>query len=187
MATFKKARGRGFGNKFKKYSRGKKLEIFLPFVTPNDGEDVDTALTELTRRLGDAALAKRIRVLQAQYGGVSSGTVPELVTYDWLQRSGYRFIFQAELYGGRATAGGILPDFIVETGAGSGAAWNIQGEYWHGKTQEKAQSDAAEVLRMIGLVVQGIRIDKVLYLWEQDLYDKRPQVFQYAVAGIALR
>jgi hypothetical protein len=185
MATFKK--GKGFSNKFKKYSRGKKLEIFLPFVAKNDDEDVDTALTELTRRLGDAALAKRIRALQAQYGGVSSGTVPELVTYDWLQRSGYRFVFQAELYGGRATAGGILPDFVVETGAGTGMAWNVQGEYWHGKTNEKAQSDAVDALRMIGQVVNGIRIDKVLYLWEQDLYTKRPQVFQYAIAGIGLR
>jgi hypothetical protein len=54
-------------------------------------------------------------------------------------------------------------------------------------TAMKAQSDAVDAMRMIGLVVQGIRIDKVLYLWEQDLYDKRPQVFQYAVAGIALR
>lgn len=182
---FKK--GRGFGNKFKKYSRGKKVEIFFPFVSGNDTSPVDTALTELTRRLGDQALAKRIRVLQAQYGGVSSGTVPELVTYDWLQHSGYRFVFQAELYGGRATAGGLLPDFVVETGAGSGAAWNIQGEYWHGKSQEKAISDAEGALRLVGQVVNGIRIDRVLYLWEDDLYTKRPQVFQYAIAGVALR
>ncbi len=181
---FKKPRG--FGNKFKKYSRKKKLEIFLPF-TATDEEAVDTGLTELTRRLGDAATAKRVRALQAEMGGVSSGTVPELVTYDWLKRGGWRFIYQAELYGGRATAGGLLPDFVVETGAGTGMAWQIQGEYWHGKTNEKAVSDAAAALRLLGQVVGGIRIDKVINLWEQDLYTKRPQVFEYALAGISLR
>lgn len=183
--AFKKRRG--FDNKFKKYSRRKKLDIFLPFVSGTDDEYVDTALTELTRRLGDEATAKRIRALQATLGGVSSGTVPELVTYDWLQRSGYNFIFQAELYGGRATAGGLLPDFVVETGAGVGMAWQIQGEYWHGKSGDKKVSDAEAAMRLMGQVVGGVRIEQVIFIWEEDTYTKRPQVFQYAVSGIALR
>jgi branched-chain amino acid transport system substrate-binding protein len=61
------------------------------------------------------------------------------------------------------------------------------GEYWHGKTNEKAASDAAAALRLIGQIVGGIRIDKVISLWETDLYTKRPQVFEYALAGISLR
>lgn len=118
---------------------------------------------------------------------MSSGTVPELIAYDWLQRNSYPFTFQAELYGGRATAGGLLPDFVVETGAGVGMAWQIQGEYWHGKSGDKKVSDAEAAMRLVGQVVGGVRIEKVIYLWESDLYEKRPQVFQYAVAGISLR
>lgn len=184
MATFKKPRG--FSNKFKKYSRQKQVEIFLPF-TATDEEQVDTELTELTRRLGDEATAKRVRALQGEMGGVAQGTVPELVTYDWLKRGGWRYIYQAELYGGRAAAGGLLPDFVVETGAGTGMAWQIQGEYWHGKSGDKAISDAEAALRLAGQVVAGIRIDKVINLWETDIYTKRPQVFEYALAGISLR
>ena len=177
-------RPRGFGNKlFKTWARKTKTEIFVPFETEDD-QFIETDLTELVRKVGDERTAKRVQELQAQY---PVGTIPELVTYDWLTRGGWRFVYQAQLYGGRGSSGGLLPDFVVETGAGEGMAWQIQGEYWHGKSAEKGVSDAEAALRLTGQTVGGIRIDKVLGLWERDVLDRRPDVFKYAIAGISLR
>ncbi len=180
---FKKPRGFGTAKYFKSIRRRKDVELFIPFAD-TVVDPVDTQLTELTRRVGDEKTAKRVQKLAIQY---PNGTIPELVTMDWLQRGGWRFIYQAELYGGRSTSGGLLPDFVVDTGGGTGAAWQIQGEYWHGRSKEKEVSDAAAALRLIGQTVAGVRIDKVLNLWENDILNRRPQVFQYAIAGMALR
>lgn len=183
--TFRKPRG--FGNaKFKAWAKvPDATKQYLEPFRIDSSEPVDGALTELTNRLGDERLAKRVRTLQAQY---PAGTVPELVTMDWLDKQRYRYIYQAQLWGGRAAAGGLLPDFVVASNGAIGQAWQIQGEYWHGKKGlAKQSSDAAAALTMTGQVVDGIRIEKVMNLWESDIYNRRPEVFEYALAGIGLR
>jgi hypothetical protein len=177
---------RGFKNSFAK--RKKKRDTFEALDTfPNPFSDtpVDTELTELTRTIGDEKIAKRVRALQLEY---PSGTVPELVTMDWLQASKYKFIFQGMLYGGRAAIGGLVPDFVVDTGAMDGMAWQIQGDYWHSKRSvEKQFRDNADNMRLLGQTVGGIRIGKVIPIFESDIYNRRTQVFQYALAGLSLR
>lgn len=154
------------------------------FETPTD-----TILTDLIRELGDEKTAKRVRKLQLQFatGGTNYATVPELVTMDWLEVNKYHYIFQGQLYGGRARSGGVVPDFVVDMGGGKGMVWAVQGVYWHSKTKEKSFSDAADNLRMLGQYVGGIRIDKVVELWDDDILHRRPQVFLMALAGIGLR
>jgi hypothetical protein len=69
-----------------------------------------------------------------------------------------------------------------------GMAWQIQGDYWHGqRSVEKQFRDMADNMRLIGQTVGGIRIGKVLGLWESDIYSRREIVFQYALAGLSLR
>jgi hypothetical protein len=175
---------RGFEyRRFKKFGkRPKAFKVLRPFG--DDLEPVDTILTEITNALGgDERTAKRVRALQVDY---PNGTLPELVTMDWLDVNKYRYIYQGRLFGGRAAAGGLLPDFVVDTGGGRGAAWQVQGEYWHNKSAEKGFSDTVGNLRLLGQVVGGIRIDKVTLLNERDILRRRPFVFQMAIAGIAI-
>jgi hypothetical protein len=172
--------------RFKKFGkRPKSFKVLKPFG--DDVEQVDTVLTEITNALGgDEKTAKRVRQLQLQFGGKSSGTLPELVTMDWLDQNKIKYIFQGRVFGGRAAAGGLLPDFVVDTGGGRGAVWNVQGEYWHNRSAQKGFDDASANLRYLGQVVGGIRIEKVLLLNERDILRRRPFVFQMALAGIAL-
>jgi len=182
--SFKKPRG--FANPFAKRKK-KATEIFATFGENVDEQGpVDTALTELTRKMnGDEKTAKRVLALQQQY---PNGTVPELICMDWLDANKYRYIYQGQLYGGRATSGGLLPDFVVDTGGADGVAMQVQGDYWHAKRSvEKQFSDAEDNMRLLGQVVGGIKIGKVIGVWEGDLLRRRNQTMQYAVAGISLR
>jgi hypothetical protein len=167
------------------YRKGKRAwPNFTGWPDPAEpGADIE--LTELTRKIGDEATAKRVRGLQMQY---PQGTVPELVTMDWLNAGKYRYVYQGQLYGGRGSLGGLLPDFVVATGGGSGMAWQIQGDYWHSKRSvEKQFKDNADNLRLVGQTVGGIRIGKVIPIFESDIYARRSTVFQLALAGVSLR
>ncbi len=142
----------------------------------------DDALRTLELRIGDAALAKRVQRLQAKH---PVGSVPELIVLDWLERNNWQHIYQHSLFGGRSLRGGLLPDFVVFTG-GSAAVWQVQGEYWH-STKLKGDRDRNVNLRMLGQEVDGVRIEAVVEMWEDDIYRKRPQIFYMALAGIGLR
>jgi hypothetical protein len=179
------SRFRGFSNNFKKRKREEVFPVLEQFPNPFAETQANTELTELTRRLGDEKLAKRVLALQQEY---PNGTVPELCCMDWLQTSKHTFIYQGMLYGGRAAMGGLVPDFVVDVGALDGMAWQIQGDYWHGqRSVEKQFRDQADNMRLLGQIVGGIRIGKVLGLWESDIYSRRELVFQYALAGLSLR
>jgi hypothetical protein len=183
FAEFKPFRAKSFT---KWYHRGKKaFPVLSPFTYNIFEEPVDQVLTELTRLIGDEKTATRVRNLQMQY---PNGTVPELVVMDWLQANKYHYIYQGILYGGRASAGGLLPDFVVQANGASGMALQVQGDYWHGtRGVEKQFSDAADNLRLVGQNVGGIRINKVIGVWESDLYKRREQTMRMALAGVALR
>lgn len=175
--SFRTFRRKGFARKFRTQESFPKLS---PIASVFD-EITDPILTELLNNIGDDATAKRVRKLVDLY---PNATIPELIVMDWLERGGWRYIYQAEAYGGRKKAGGLLPDFVVDTGVGM--AWQVNGEYWHGGKQ-KAVSDAEAIMRLTGQIVGGVRIDKVVTLWESDLYRKRPQIFYLALAGLSLR
>ena len=145
-------------------------------------ELLDPALRELVGLLGDERTAQRVARLQGEFPLAS---VPELVVYDWLGRQQIPFTFQGSLFGGRAMKGGAVPDFVVNDG-GRGLVWRVQGTYWH--TQPGARNkDLIEKLRMLGAEFDGLRIEAVVDLWEEDIYRRRPEIFRLALAGVGLR
>lgn len=184
MFDFERERKRTF-QRLKRLPRAKSERTGeFRFPAPRQADTTPDALDDLVRLLGDAALAKRVLTLKQQYPG---GTVPELVVYDWLrQKEWLKFDYQVALFGGRRApkGDGLIPDFVVWLDASYAMVWNVQGEYWHGETLEK---DATNRLRMLGLVVDGARIEAVVELWEDDIYHKRRQTFDLAMAGMGLR
>ena len=175
---FKRLSKRGFGGgqrrRALRVERAKHpLGVLLAGTEDADG---------LARRLGDARLAKRVRALQAQF---PQGSVPELVVYDWLRSQGILFDYQVELYGGRGTRGGLIPDFVLYQN-GSADVWQVQGEYWHSLRQKGFRDETAN-LRMLGQVINGTRVARVVELWEGDIYRQRPQIFYMALGGLEMR
>lgn len=180
-SQFKKPAKISAFRKSKERDQAKRGTFFVPTVTTPD----TVYETILYRLKGDEKLAKRIMNLMAQF---PLGTLPELITYDWLQSKHISFMYQVELFGGRRIRGGVVPDFVVmEQGDRTQAqAWQVQGEYWHTLPGAR-ERDAAKNISLLGADVEGARITQVIELWEGDIYDKRPRVFQMALAGIGMR
>lgn len=151
---------------------------------PEMGEMRSALEVRFVQTLDDEKLAKRLVKLQEKF---PVATLPELVVYNWLEKEHVKFEFQVELFGGRRLRGGLLPDFVVERGAGA-IAWQVQGEYWHSQAL-KDDGDRIANLRMLGQVVRGRRIEKVVELWENDLYRKslRNTVMSLALSGVGFR
>ncbi len=158
----------------------------LDFPTPPPEDTTPDELDQLVRLVGNVTLAKRLLRLRQQY---PNGTTPELVVFDWLQQQKWiDFEYQVNLYGGRrAPAGmGLVPDFVVWTDASNAMVWQVQGEYWH-SVGNKEEKDRANNLRMLGQIINGARIESVVELWEDDIYQKRAALFSAALAGVSLR
>lgn len=130
----------------------------------------------------DIKFVKKILTLRQ---GFTQATFPEMITYDWLTSQGLAFVYQGEIYGGRRQPGGLLPDFVIDVG-GAGIAWQVNGEYWHGRLDQKA-NDAANNIRLLGQTVNGLVIDQVVELWERDIYKRRPFIFTMALGGLGIR
>lgn len=148
----------------------------------------DPVVREIHNRMGgrsvDWAVAKRVAGLKGALFKTYEGTIPELIVYDWLEQKKIPFSFQAFIYGGRSRKGGVIPDFLVWPG-GRGLAWFVDTEYWHSKP-EVAASDAADRVRLLGAVYDGIRIDAVVALWENQIYRNRPAIFEWAMMGVEM-
>jgi hypothetical protein len=146
----------------------------------------DRTALEVWRRIGqrskDWKLAQRVATLLRTY---PNGTIPELVAMDWLNQQQIEYIYLAQIYGGHARKGGVEVDLLFRY-AGVGIAWLVHGEYWHSRPEVSA-SDAIDRLRFLGATYHGIRIDKVVALWESDIYFERPRVFELGVLGLGLR
>ena len=107
-------------------------------------------------------------------------TLPEMVVYDYLLQEGVEFTYQAEVLGGRAR-GGLIPDFVVHIGGGYGAAWQVQGSYFHSagfQTRfDQVDRDIQAELILKGKIVDGVQIKSVIQLLEDEIYYDRPDVF----------
>ena len=147
----------------------------------------DPEVMEAWERMGKKSSDYRlaIRVIGMKRTKFPNAPLTELITYDWLHRTKVNFTYQGTLFGGRAFRGGILPDFVVQSG-GSASAWQVQGEYWHSQKINQGKDTVTNQL-LLGQVVDGVRITKVVQVWENDIYHKRPQVFNLALAGVGLR
>ena len=115
------------------------------------------------------------------------GTAPELLTYDWLEGHHYGFEFQSPQMGGRLIVGGAVVDFLISGMSANGyAVWRIMGEYWHA-SPEVEQKDEDQRLRLLRMKVGGIPVTQVVDLWEGDVYERTPEVFEMAEQGVGLR
>ena len=115
------------------------------------------------------------------------GSLPELCTYEWLERRKLAFDFQSAQMGGRRVRGGTVVDFIIYGLSGNGVyQWRVQGDYWH-SSRESARNDAELARRLRRLKIGGEPVAAVVDLWESDIYDRYPRVFQLAEFGEGLR
>lgn len=147
-------------------------------------EIIDPRVQEVLNRLPgspqDYRDAKRVAALETRF---PQGTIPELLFYVWLERNQIAFTYQAYLFGGRTSSGGLLPDFLLNW-AGRGLAVQIYGVYWHGNPAKQSQ-DAIDRMRMIGQVVNGVKIDLVVVIWENaNMYRDREGTYKDALNGI---
>ena len=143
---------------------------------------------------------ERLRVMEDKVGHTRAGavwrimargikgTLPELCAYDWLERRPWlRFDFQASVLGGRSELGGAVADFLIWGLDAEGIyVWRIQGEYWHSGL-EAEEKDYGQRLRLLQSDVDGVPIVSVVDLWENDVYEIWPRVFEMAEVGIGLR
>lgn len=135
------------------------------------------------RRIGDKRAKEVWRLTRA---GVQ-GTLPELLTYAWLQRRNIAFEFQTAALGGRQTHGGAVLDFLVSGLSSNGLyAWRVHGEYWH-TGPDVEEKDFVQACRLLHIKVGGVPIVAVVDLWENDVYDRSPEVFEKAEVGMGLR
>lgn len=173
--------------KFVKPIKPQELELdFKPILGSGVQVVTDPLVSEVHRQLGgkseDLPLAKRVVANQQKF---PQATVPELVAYDWLKANNHQFRFQLQAFGGRSVAGGLVPDFLVQHGAGA-LVWLVQGEYWHSSLQQQ-ERDRYAIEAMQGMVIDGVEVNDVVQLWEDDIYEQRPKVFEWAMQGIGLR
>ena len=162
--------------------RRPKFQI-VPPSRPKAPDETPTEYDRLKRLLKDDKLVKRIMRFMEKF---PQATTPEAITYLWLEDNGHKFFFQLEMFGGRRRSGGIVADFVVPVHGGSAYIFAVQGEYWHTMLQKHMSDERANILP-IGQTLFGYRIEKVIELWENDIYHKRPQVFHLAMAGIEMR
>ena len=144
-------------------------------ISPPGMEDMERAVGNERAR----------RILRLRGKGIV-GTLPELCTYDWLERKGYRFEFQSAQLGGRHTHGGAVVDFqIADISKLGWFIWRIQGEYWHAG-REKASEDAMQKARLRGMLIDSIPVVAVVDLWESAIYYSWPRVYELAEAGVEM-
>lgn len=141
------------------------------FDTTSDTED------RLARELRSRELAKRVVSLQKKH---PYGTVPELLTVDYLDKKGERYTYQAQLFGGWVR-GGLIPDFLVHNPSGL-LALLINGNYWH-PSQGKNEADK---LRIKAALWEGSEIQNAIIVWESRLMQDRDDTLDAALAGIEL-
>ncbi len=144
----------------------------------------DAELNLLIAELGDEGLARRVLKLRAKYYKTTSGTIPELIVMDWLDRKGYKYEFQKWLLGGRAIHGGQVVDFAVDMGVRV-VVIEVQGTYYH-TMPGKEQFDEAERLALASITIWGKPV-VLVELWDTKLIttikQRRENALQMAVSG----
>lgn len=171
----------------KGWGRRKKLELPEMPEPPSGALDLEDELVkEIMGRISggssDYKMAKRVAHMKRTM--YPDGTIPELITADFLDQREIPYTFQAWIYGGRSRQGGVVPDFVLEY-LGKGMAWLIQGEYWHSKADVSA-SDEIDKVRLVGTWFHNVYIEAVIEIWEDAIYHKRPEVFDMALMGIEI-
>ena len=153
----------------------------LPTGTEETPLVADDLESRVAKALGDERLAKKIVKLKEKF---PLGSMPELVAYEWMERKKMRFLYQQNVFGGRARRGGYVPDFIVDRG-GWAQVWQVQGNYWHSQPGQ-AQEDQAMKFALTGATINGLKVNQVIFLWESRIMNddkSRERVFNAALGG----
>jgi len=165
----------------------KAVGVDLPATGPRgDTGLLDTLPAGLRQAAARVGERRAMAVWRLQQRGIT-GTLPELLTYDWLDgRPGVSFEFQSSLLGGRRVRGGAVVDFLISGLSGEGwYIWRIQGDYWHQGAAVELK-DQTQKARLASMKIQGLPVVAVVDLWEADIYDRMPEVFMQAEAGLEL-
>ena len=153
------------------------------FTTSEEEDELALIHRRIGGRQSDLQLSKRI--LGWKQSEIPNATIPESIVYDYLKMGGRPFIYQHYVWGGRSAKGGVVPDFLVESG-GEWMVWNVQGEYWHSEAINEGK-DGALRFRLLGQIIMGLKVGAVVELWESDLYNERPAIWMLAWAGRGMR
>jgi len=154
-------------------------------LTPRGAELLDTTPEEVIYWMQSVSRERAMRAYRLQRRGVE-GTLPELLTYDWLESRNRIFDFQSSVMGGRLIMGGAVADFIIEDLIPGGlVVWRVQGDYWHTQA-ERVQSDFMQRERLLTESYMGVPVLQVVDLWESAIYWAAPEVFEEAEAGIEI-
>ena len=154
-------------------------------VTPRGPDLLDTTPPEVAYYMEKVSRERAMRAYRLRKKGVE-GTLPELLTYDWLESRGRQFDFQTSFLGGRLQLGGAVADFIIfDLWPGELAVWRCQGDYWH-TMPEREQKDALQKLKLLGERWNNVPVGVVVDLWESAIYRRAPQVFLQAEAGVEI-
>jgi hypothetical protein len=158
--------------------------VKLPDLTPEGVEQLELLppdLKEIADTIGEDR-ARRVWALMER-GIVAS--LPELCAYDWLEQNNVKFEFQSVQQGGKLVSGGSVVDFIIYIGTGV-YIWRVMGEYWH-SGQEQQTRDLMQKIRLKNTRIGSFEVIDVVDLWELDIYNRHPEVFEMAMFGVGLR
>lgn len=110
-------------------------------------------------------------------------TLPEGLCYMILKKFGEDFVFQEEARGGRTQYGGLVVDFFLPSAR---TALRVQGDYFHSQPAQ-VQRDEAQRAQLLLTTIGGIRVERVVDVWESRLYScQREMVVRAAVNGVEL-
>lgn len=143
---------------------------------------VPPQLRRLVHRVGRRR-ADRIWEVQTRV----KATIPEAIAYAWLEDRNYTFDFQSSMLGGLHVRGGAVVDFLIYDMSHEGNyIWRVQGEHWHQGGRKEA-ADQLQKDRLYGVRIGGVPIVAVVDLYEDDLYDRWPEVLEQAEVGEEIR
>lgn len=94
--------------------------------------------------------------------GSASRTLPELLVELALRKKGVRYRAQPQLPGTR-------PDFAIYGPQGVKII-RVQGDYWHNRPDVAAR-DALQKQNLIVQSVDGMKITKIVDIWEHQIYE----------------
>lgn len=149
-------------------------------IEVGDGRAGDDArLTQLARLLGSLTAAKQVLAIQAS---TPKATLLECTIEWWLRKSGYEYMTQVPMLGGRTVRGGTVVDAVAWLDRNHAVAIMGQGNYWHEDT-DSVMGDASIKIRLLGATANGVRIMSVVEVWESALYRNVDRVMSAAVNG----
>lgn len=154
-------------------------------LTPRGVALLDTTPEAVLYWMQSVSRERAMAAYRLQKRGIH-GTLPELLTYHWLEIRNRQFDFQSSLMGGRLIMGGAVADFLIfDLAPGGIVVWRVAGDYWHCQP-ERVRSDFEQRERLLTESYMGTPVVQVVDLWESAIYFCYPLVFEMAEVGVEI-